>query len=236
LPVTNVGSATPLGCTVDGTGGAATSTAGNANASRSPATDDSMRDSTAPPTPAAAPATRKPNVTSDTRRPGSGASGESSRSDNSRRNTATPQAVPISVGTVSAADAPARDSTAPQPTTPASTIAADPTGTRGVSHSAVIAAITAMMPNTSTDSTSLSAKPKVWIAHSLTGPGVRSMTADPTAVRASASGPNATARSCVTPTATAAAAMPAIALAPRAVMTQSYRSGHPKGLPNDDVS
>ena len=31
--------------------------------------------------------------------------------------------------------------------------------------------------------------PNVWMAHSLTGPGVRSMTAEPTAVRESADGP-----------------------------------------------
>ena len=69
--------------------------------------------------------------------------------------------------------------------------------------------MTAMTASTSTDSTSLSAIAKVWIAHSLTGPGVTSMTTEPTAVRASASGPNATATSWVTPRATAAAATPA---------------------------
>ena len=109
--------------------------------------------------------------------------------------------------------APARDSTAAQPATPASTIAALPTGTRRVSHFAVIAATAAITASTSTDSTSLSAMPKVWMAHSLTGPGVRSMTVDPTAVRASDSGPTKAASSWVTPSATAAAAIPASALA-----------------------
>jgi hypothetical protein len=49
------------------------------------------------------------------------------------------------------------------------------------------------------------------IAHSLTGPGVRSMTVDPTAVRESDSGPTNAASSWVTPMAMAAAAIPAIA-------------------------
>ena len=78
--------------------------------------------------------------------------------------------------------------------------------------------MTAITTSTSTDSTSLSAVPKVWIAHSLTGPGVRSMTADPMAVRASAAGPTNAASSCVTPSATAAAATPAIAFVSRAAM------------------
>ncbi len=128
----------------------------------------------------------------------------------------TPHAVPTSVGTVSDAVAPARDSTAAQPTIPAATIAMLPMGTRRVSHVAVNAAMAAITASTSTDSTSLSAMPKIWIAHSLTGPGVRSMTADPTAVRASACGPNAPASSWVTPSATAAAAMPHSARLPRA--------------------
>ncbi len=40
----------------------------------------------------------------------------------------------------------------------------------------------------------MSAVPNVWIAHSLTGPGVRLITAVPTAVRASAAGEKNTAR------------------------------------------
>ncbi len=65
----------------------------------------------------------------------------------------------------------------------------------------------------------MSAVPNVVIAHSLTGPGVRSMTADPTAVRESDSGPTTRPTSWVTPSATAAAAIPAIARGPlRAAM------------------
>jgi hypothetical protein len=131
--------------------------------------------------------------------------------------------------------APARDSTAAQAAMPASTIAALPTGRRRVSYCAVTAAIAAITATTITDRNSLSAVPKVWMAHSLIGPGVRSMTADPTALRASASGPRNTASSWVTPSATAAAATPAIALAPRAVMRPSYPRADPKGLTKSDI-
>ena len=97
-------------------------------------------------------------------------------------------------------------------------------------HIAVTAAMTAITTSTSTDSTSLSAMPNVWIAHSLTGPGVRSMTADPTAVRASASVPTNTATSWVTPRATAAAAMPAIAFVPRVDMLAKLPTRLPERL------
>ena len=181
-------------------------------------------------------------MTSDSRLPRSGASAAGSpsgssvnRPEVSSRSTATPQAVPMTVGTMSTTVAPARDSTAAQPAIPASTIAALPTGTRRVSYCAVTAATAAITATTSTDNTSLSAVAKVWMAHSLTGPGVRSMTADPTALRASDSGPTKTASNWVTPSATAAAAMPAIALAPRAVMRPSYPCADPKGLPKSDI-
>ena len=107
-----------------------------------------------------------------------------------------------------------------------------PTGTRRVSHVAANAAMTAITASTSTDSTSLSAMPKVWIANSLIGPGVRSMTAEPTAVRASACGPNATASSWVTPSAIAAAAMPHSARVPRAgsAMRPRYPADRPERL------
>ena len=140
------------------------------------------------------------------------------RPEVSRRSTTTPHAVPMTVGTMSTTVAPARDSTAAHPATPARTIAALPMGTRRVSHRAVSAAMRAITASTSTDNTSLSAVPKVWITNSLTGPGVRSMTADPTAVRESAPGPTNAARSWVTPRATAAAATPAIAFVSRAAM------------------
>ena len=185
-----------FGCTVGGTAGAATSIFGSAKALRSPDTDVVSRDSTAPPNPVSAPAPRNPSVTSDSRLPRSGASAAGSpsgssvnRPEVSSRSTATPQAVPTTVGTMSTTDAPARDRTAAQPAIPASTIAALPTGTRRVSYCPVTAATAAITATTRIDNTSLSAVAKVWIAHSLTGPGVRSMTADPTALRASDSGP-----------------------------------------------
>src|SRR5258705_6929333 len=46
------------------------------------------------------------------------------------------------------------------------------------------------------------------MAHSFTGPGVRSITADPTALRASAADPNGMAASWAAPSAVAAAAVP----------------------------
>ncbi len=78
-----------------------------------------------------------------------------------------------------------------------------------------------MTPSTTIDRKSLSAVPNVVIAHSLTGPGVRSMTVDPTAVRESACGPTNAAISWVTPSATAAAAIPAIARVPLATAMQA---------------
>ncbi len=91
---------------------------------------------------------------------------------------------------MSSGSRPPRDSTAAHPATPAATIAALPTGTRRRSSEPATAAMTAMTASTSTDSASLSAVPNVVIAHSFTGPGVRSMTDDPIAVRESDCGPN----------------------------------------------
>ncbi len=119
----------------------------------------------------------------------------------------------MTVGSMSTNDAPSRDSTAAHPATPARTIAALPIGARRLSIEPATAAMIAITASTSTESTSLSAVPKVVIAHSLTGPGVRSMTADPTAVRESALWPTKADSNWVIPSATAAAAMPAIARA-----------------------
>src|SRR6478609_6140369 len=217
----NDGSATPLACTVGGIGGAATSTAGSANASRSPATDVLARDSTTPTTPLTAPAVSSPRVISDSRLPWSGSSDASDASGSagvsvkrpevSNRSTTTPHTVPTTVGTTSVGSSPPRDSTAAQPATPAATITALPIGNRGRSIEPATAAMTA---STRIDSASLSAVPNVVIAHSFTGPGVRSMTDDPTAVRESDCGPTNAATSWVMPSDTAAAAMPAIARDP----------------------
>ena len=105
--------------------------------------------------------------------------------------------------------APGRASTATLPATAAARIATVPTGMRERSQIAATAASTPITAITATDRNSLSAVPKVWIAHSLTGPGVRLMTAVPTAVRASAAGEKKAAVSWTTPRATAAAATPA---------------------------
>ena len=96
--------------------------------------------------------------------------------------------------------------------------------------------MTAITASTSTDSTSLSAVPNVWIAHSLTGPGVRSMTADPTAVRASASGRTNDGQQLGHPESDGgrsdAGHRPRVA---RASCPPSYPPTDPKGLPKSDV-
>ena len=71
-----------------------------------------------------------------------------------------------------------------------------------------------MTTSTITERNNLSEVAKVWIAHSLTGPGVRFTTAVPTDVRTSAAGEKKVARSCATPRPTAAADMPAPARDP----------------------
>ena len=63
--------------------------------------------------------------------------------------------------------------------------------------------------STITDRKSLSAVPKVWMAHSFTEPGVRSMIAAPTAALASLAGETRAETSWVTPKATTAPAAPA---------------------------
>jgi len=96
---------------------------------------------------------------------------------------------------------------------------------RDRSLTAAAAASAAMTAITATDRNSLSAVPKVWIAHSFTGPGVTLMTAVPTAVRASAAGEKKAAVSSTTPRATAAAATPAPIRKPVVVwaMPPTYR-------------
>jgi hypothetical protein len=68
------------------------------------------------------------------------------------------------------------------------------------------------------------------MAHSFTGPGVKSMTAEPTAVRESAWGPTKAATSCVTPRATAAAATPAAARIPLDAMLAKLPIRPPESL------
>lgn len=209
----NDGRPAPSGCTARGIGGALTSTRGSANAVRSPVTEAARRDNATPAAPVSPPAATKPSATNESRRPRSTpvlavSPASVKRPDSRKCSAATPHAVPTTVGITSGAPAPARDSTAADPTIPAATITTLPTGNRRVCRAALTAASAAITPSTASVSTSLSAIPNVVIAHSLTAPGVASMTADPTAVRASACGPNGTAANSVTPTATAAAATP----------------------------
>ena len=157
-----------------------------------------------------------------------------------------PHAAPISVGTTSNTDAPARVSTAAEPATAASTIARLPTGMRDRSHCEATAATVPITISTIADKNNLSAVPNVWMAHSLTGPGVRSITDEPTAVRASALEPNGTATRALTPRAIAAAARPtsgevrdvAVGGGVRAVtaIRPRYRLGLLKSLPERDVN
>jgi N-dimethylarginine dimethylaminohydrolase len=111
------------------------------------------------------------------------------------RNTAIPQQIPMIVGMMSAAVAPERETIAAHPIIPPPVTAMLPSGTRRRSEIPAPAAIATITTTTATDTNSLSAVPNVWMAHSLTAPGVRSMTVDPTAFRASAAGPNGTAPS-----------------------------------------
>ena len=76
-------------------------------------------------------------------------------------------------------------------------------------HIIVTTAATAPITmSTIAERNNLSAVPNIWMAHSLNGPGVRSITAEPTAVRASALDPNGTATRALTPSAIAAPATP----------------------------
>ena len=196
-------------------------TVGGANAARSPDTELRRRVSAAPTTPPTTPMPMNPRAAREDRRVepagcpavsalavSSGAADFTTRLDVRNRSVAMPHTAPTSVGMTSTSDAFGRDSTAAQPATAASAMTMLPTGTRVRSHCPAMAATTAMTTSTMTVRNSLSLVPKVWIAHSLTGPGVRSMTEEPIALRASAVGPNGTATSAPTPTAIAAAAIP----------------------------
>ena len=212
-----LGRFTPAGETSAGGGGGAATGVGRVRALRSPDTERRRRVITAPATPETRPAATKPKVARDSRLPpstpsgASGASGASSRirPEVSRRSTAIAQPTPTTVGTRSAGPAPGRASTAAQPARPAATKATLPTGIRERSQRAAPAAKAAITATTITDRNSLSEVPKVWIAHSLTGPGVRLITAVPTEVRTSAAGEKKEASNCATPKPTAAAATPA---------------------------
>src|SRR4051794_21927368 len=188
--------ATPAGWTAGGgAGGVEPSTVGSVNDERSLDTDEVSRFSTVPATPASTPAPMKPMVTNDSRRPRSGASpatgasGEGfeslTRPETRNLSTTTPNTVPITVGTTSTTVAPALLSTAAQPMTPATAMATLPTGVVRVSRRAVSAAIMPITTRMTTVRNNLSDVPNRVMAHSLTGPGVRSMTAEPMAVRES---------------------------------------------------
>ena len=195
-----------LGSTSGGIGGAGEATSGRAKDSRSPETDFSRRFTTTPSTPLSAPAPSATPVSRERRR---SVSVSFDRGRVSRRSTTMPSAVPTTVGMTSGRRAPVTDSTAAQPATPATRMARLPTGTRDRSQMAVTAASTPMTRSTITDRNNLSEVPKVWIAHSLAGPGVRLITAVPTAVRESAAGEKNAASNWATPSATATAATPA---------------------------
>ena len=109
--------------------------------------------------------------------------------------------------------APGRASTATHPAGPGRD--RDRTQLLVGSHSALSAASAAMTTSTITERNNLSAVPNVWIAHSLTGPGVRLMTAVPTADAHIGGGRENRASNWATPTATAAAAPRTHALAGR---------------------
>ncbi len=138
-----------------------------------------------------------------------------------------PPRPPTAVGITSTGVEPARESTATQPAMAAAAIITLPIGSRRRSSSPATAASTAMMSSTITVRNNLSAVPKVWIAHSFTGPGVRSMTVDPMAFRASADAPRGAATSALRPRVTAAAAIP-LRIRVVAGMTGDVRATRPR--------
>ncbi len=109
--------------------------------SRSAATELVKRPTTTPSSPLAAPNASRPPVVSHSLLLTSGSSPPSAcpvsgtvhRRTASRRSTATPHAVPTTVGTMSGRVAPGRESTAAQPRSPATTKITLPTGRRRVS-------------------------------------------------------------------------------------------------------
>ena len=128
------------------------------------------------------------------------------------RSAPIPHPVPTSVGTTSSTVDPGRPRTAAHPTAPRISSASEPSGSRDLSRVAATAATVMTASTTITDRKSLSAVPKVWMAHSFTGPGVRSMTTAPTAARASLAAETSADTNWVTPRATTAPATPAEAL------------------------
>ena len=232
-----LGRSAPAGCTPGGIGGAPEVIFGRVKVSRSAATERRWRPRTVPPTPLRAPKPRSPNVCSERRRSVSGTAESGSPPEPAgarvrRRSAAIPQSVPSTVGMRSATLLPGWLSTASDPARPPAASARVPSGIRARSQIAATAMSALMTTTTMTVRNVLSLVPKVWMAHSLTGPGVRLITEVPTAVRASAAGENTTAASCVTPRATAAAARPADIRAPMWVcdISTNYRRGEAFGV------
>ena len=241
--MTNDGSATPFGCTVGGTAGAATSIFGSAKALRSPDTEVVSRDSTAPPTPVSAPAPRNPSVTSDSRLPRSGASAAGSasgssvnRPDVSSRSTATPHAVPTTVGTMSTTVAPAREQDRRAPRDPGE-------HDRGAAHGNAARLVLCRHRRDRRDHRHHEYRQDQLVGR---GEGLDRPLLDRTGREVDDRRPDRVASvgfgaderrasNWVTPSATAAAATPAIALAPRAVMRPSYPCADPKGLSKSDI-
>src|SRR5215468_5103939 len=138
--------------------------------------------------------------------------GDADRADVTTRYSANaPAAAPHSVGSAYAGDAPCLVSAATRPITANRHRPASPSDSRRIAR----IPITTAKPNSSTktpsSSTVLSSVPNVEVAQSLTGSGVRSMAACPTAITGDAAGIDRPASSWAIPIATAAASTPQMA-------------------------
>src|SRR5215475_9155773 len=140
------------------------------------------------------------------------ADGEAERADvTSRYSANAPAAAPPSVGSAYAADAPCLVSAATRPITANRQMPASPNDSRRIATIPTTTANRNSSTTTPSSSTVLSAVPNVEVAQSLTGSGVRSMAACPTAITGDAAGIDRPATNWAMPIATAAASTPQMA-------------------------
>src|ERR1035438_3030557 len=129
----------------------------------------------------------------------------------SSASASAPAATPTRVGTTSTGRATGRERTAATPMAPNTASPRRPNTRLRIAMIPGTAANTASTTTMPLSRTSLSSRPKCWIAKSLTGTGVRSMAALPTAITGTPPGPVMPATSWAAPRAIAAASSPAAA-------------------------
>src|SRR5215472_7309032 len=129
----------------------------------------------------------------------------------SRYSANAPTAAPHSVGSAYAGDAPCLVSAATRPITANRQRPASPSDSRRIATIPITTANKNSSTKTPSSSTVLSAVPNVEVAQSLTGNGVRSMAACPTAITGDDAGIDRPASSWAMPIATAAASTPHMA-------------------------